>query len=34
MAVAITHAQRVKLENAKRPTHQEGRRVRSLSKDA
>lgn len=25
MAVAITHAQRVKLEKGKRPTHQEGR---------
>ena len=34
MAVAITHAQRVKLEMNKRPTHQEGRQVRSLSKEA
>ncbi|MBD3798548.1 crossover junction endodeoxyribonuclease RuvC [Sulfuricurvum sp.] len=34
MAVAITHAQRVKLEKGKRPTHQEGRLSASLSKEA
>lgn len=33
MAVAITHAQRVKLEKSKRPTHQEGRLSASVSKE-
>lgn len=34
MAVAITHAQRVKLEINKRPTHQEGRLSASVSKES
>lgn len=34
MAVAITHAQRVKLEINKRPTHQEGRSAVSVSKES
>ena len=34
MAVAITHAQRVKLEGIKRPTHQEGRLIVSVSKES
>lgn len=34
MAVAITHAQRVKLEKIKRPTHQEGRLGVSVPKES